>query len=112
MARALAVVAVALAAVLVTAAPFAADTGRSRPPAALSDDEKTIWMTEWVACRHESLGRLARELNLKVTANRTVQATARFFARVAERPLYDDPHQYQLAVDGCRNGILWRFFHE
>ena len=96
----------------VVSAAAAIDHGRLRPPARLNEDQKVIWMGEWVACRHQSIGELAHELHLKVPAGRTVQLIAVTIAKVAERPLYDDPHQFTLAVDGCRNGILWRFYHE
>src|SRR5581483_6138732 len=36
------------------------DRGLLRPPEQLSESAKTIWMGEWVACRHERLGRLAK----------------------------------------------------
>ncbi|HZO98383.1 MAG TPA: hypothetical protein VFB42_13565 [Gaiellaceae bacterium] len=103
----------ALAAAL-AAAPLAADLdkGRQRPPAALSLQEKVIWMGEWAACRHQSLRNLARELGLKVPAGRTPQVTAKVIAKFAEAPLWNLESEFQTAVDGCRNGILWRFYHE
>ena len=29
----------------------------------------------------------------------------------AMRFLYEDPVELAVARDGCRNGILWRFYH-
>ena len=107
----LALVLVALAAAASATASFAADTGRSRPVSSLKEADKTIWMTEWVACHRTTLHVLARELGLKVTPNHTVQTTALLFAKFAERNIYDPGHDFTTGVDGCRNGILWRFFH-
>jgi len=88
------------------------DQGRQRPPAALSDHYKALWMGEWVACRHRTLHGLAKELRLKVPAGRTPQVTAKLIAKIAEGPLWSLREEFTTAVDGCRNGILWRFYHE
>jgi hypothetical protein len=95
-------------------AAFAADMdrGRSRPPAALTDENKSIWMTEWVACRHDRLGKLAKVIGVKITSARPPQVVAEMIARKAEAPLYDIYNGFPVAVDGCRNGILWRYYHE
>jgi hypothetical protein len=103
------------ASALVAAAAFAADrdTGRLRPPAALADANKSIWMTEWVACRHDRLGKLAKLIGVKITSGRPPQVLAVLIAKKAEAPLYDsDASQLAVAIDGCRNGILWRYYHE
>jgi hypothetical protein len=94
-------------------AALAADTdkGRQRPPLALSEDAKSIWMGEWVACTHKRLGALAQEIGVKVTSGRPVQMVARLIARKAEAPLWNVDEELQTAIDGCRNGILWRFYH-
>ena len=44
----------AVTSALVVAAAVAADTdrGRQRPPAVLTESNKSVWMSEWVACRH------------------------------------------------------------
>jgi hypothetical protein len=100
---------------LVAAAAFASDrdTGRLRPPVALADAKKSIWMTEWVACRHERLGRLAKQIGIKITSGRPPQVVAVLIAKKAEAPLYDnDATELAVAIDGCRNGILWRYYHE
>ena len=99
---------------LCTSAALAADTdkGRQRPPLALSEDGKTIWMGEWAACTHKRLGALAREIGVKMTSGRPVQVLARLIARKAETPLWTvDQEQLETAIDGCRNGILWRYYH-
>jgi hypothetical protein len=96
------------------AAALATDTdrGRSRPPSALPEDSKSIWMTEWVACRHERLGKLAKVIGVKIPSGRPPQVAATLIARKAEEPLYDIYNGFAVAVDGCRNGILWRYYHE
>ena len=99
-----------LGVVLATAA-FASDQGRSRPPATLKTQEKVIWMGEWAACRHRSLRGLANELGLKVPPGRTPQVMAKIIAKTAEAPLWNLQSELITAVDGCRNGILWRYYH-
>jgi hypothetical protein len=106
-----------LAAVLgvaIAAASFAADLdkGSQRPPAKLRTPDKVIWMGEWAACRHQSLRGLANELGLKVPAGRSPQMMAKIIAKVAEAPLWNLESEFVTAVDGCRNGILWRYYHE
>jgi hypothetical protein len=88
------------------------DTGRLRPPVALSDDDKAIWMSEWVACRHVRLSKLAALIGVKIPAGRPPQVAAKLIAKKAEAPLWDIEEQLAIAVDGCRNGILWRYYHE
>jgi len=103
-----------LSAVFVTTALAARadqDTGRFTPPAKLSAHYKAVWMGEWVACKHTSLRRLAAELNLKVPAARSVQVTALIIAKTAEAPLWNIKQELDAGIDGCRNGILWRFYH-
>jgi len=105
----------AVACAVCVAAAFASDTdrGRLRPPSALADQKKSIWMTEWVACRHERLARLAKQIGIKITSSRAPQVVAILIARKAEAPLYDnDATELAVAIDGCRNGILWRYYHE
>ena len=108
------VLAAALSVVFATAAVAAAsdrDQGRQRPPAALTDHYKAVWMGEWVACGHRSLHGLAKELKLKVPAGRSPQVTAKVIAKAAEGPLWNLNEEFATAVDGCRNGILWRYYH-
>jgi hypothetical protein len=108
----------ALLGVVFAASSFAAvgETGRDRPPAKLTarltDTEKALWMGEWVACRHNRLSKLAKLVGVKVAAGRTPQMTARLIAIRAEGPLWNLEAERTIAIDGCRNGILWRFYHE
>jgi hypothetical protein len=106
----LAVLACALG--VAAASAVGADRGRDRPPARLTEDGKSVWMTEWVACRHDRLGKLAKIIGVKVTSSRTPQLIATLIAKKAEAPLYDPSTDLATAVDGCRNGILWRYYHE
>jgi hypothetical protein len=103
----------AVAFALCVSAVLAADTdkGRSRPPVALTEDGKALWMGEWVACTHKRLGALAKEIGVKVTSGRPVQVAARLIARKAETPLWNIGDELDTAIDGCRNGILWRYYH-
>ena len=110
-------VVLALAAVtfaLCASAAFASgqDQGLLRPPARLSESAKTIWMGEWVACRHERLGRLAKIIGIKIPPGRAPQVAATLIAKKAEAPLWELDSDLATAVDGCRNGILWRYYHE
>jgi hypothetical protein len=107
-----------LLAVLALAVPAAAasagvDKGRQKPPANLAEYHKTIWMSEWVACwRVRSLQQFARELKMKKPHFITPQQSARLLSVRAMRFLYEDPAELATAREGCRNGILWRFYHE
>src|SRR5689334_12906519 len=96
---------------LAAATALGADTGRSRPPTQLSEENKAVWMTEWVACRHKRLSALAKEIGVKIPSGRAPQVAALLIARKAEAPLYEFG-QIKIAIDGCRNGILWRYYHE
>lgn len=89
----------------------AADQGRKQPPARYSESNKTLWMSEWVACSHKRLASLAREIGVKVTSGTTPQTVAVRIAHKAEAPIYDIYDGFAIAVDGCRNGILWRYYH-
>ena len=91
----------------------AADHGISRPPTTLTEKRKALWMGEWAACRHKRLGALAAEIGVKIPPGRTVQVAARLIAKKAEAPLWNGiVEDLAASVDGCRNGILWRFYHE
>src|SRR4051812_15367870 len=104
----------AVASALVAAAAAAADTdkGRQRPPAALTEANKSVWMGEWVACRHKRLSALAKEIGVRVPSWRPPQVTAILIAKKAEAPLWTMREELDAAIDGCRNGILWRYYHE
>jgi hypothetical protein len=99
------------------------DRGRDKPPAKLVDNSsamkltdyyKAIWMSEWVACwRPSTMTALARELRMGPTISRvkTPQTAAQLLSIRAMRFLYEDPVEIKVARDGCRNGILWRYYN-
>ena len=96
-----------------TAASAGVDKGRSIPPAQLTNYHKAIWMSEWVACwRPLTMRALAQELKMKNLKIFNPQQGARVLSTRAMRFLYEDPAEVKSARDGCRNGILWRFYHE
>jgi hypothetical protein len=99
-------------ALVVATALASTDRGRSRPPLQLTEDNKSVWMSEWVACRHMRLSALAKEIGVKITSARPPQVLAILIAKKAEAPLYEVGEALDAAVDGCRNGILWRYYHE
>jgi len=106
----LALVALALPA---TALGAGVDKGLQRPPANLTDHHKAVWMSEWVACwRVKTLQQFARELKMPHVKIYTPQQGAQILSVRAMRFLYEDPAELKTAQDGCRNGILWRFYHE
>ena len=105
---------------VVLAASFAAsggaasaprDTGLDRPPVRLTSDQKTIWMTEWVSCWRVKMHDLSRIFHIPVESTTTPQSAARRLAKRAEFLLYETQPELVVAVDGCRNGILWRYYH-
>lgn len=87
------------------------DRGQSTPPAKLSDSNKAIWMTEWVACHHTKLGELGKSVGVKIPPGRPPQLAAKLIAQKAEPLLYDVQSELSVAIDGCQNGILWRYYH-
>ena len=100
---------------VVPAAAFGAgvDKGLSKPPARLGPYHQAIWMSEWVACwRPLTMRALARELKIPNIRIQTPQQGARTLSVRAMRFLYEDPAELKTAREGCRNGILWRFYHE
>ena len=99
-------------ALFVATALASTDRGRLRPPLQLTEENKAVWMTEWVACRHLRLSALAKEIGVKIPAGRAPQVAAILIAKKAEAPLYEVGDALVAAIDGCRNGILWRFYHE
>ena len=115
MSRSSILVLVACVALAVSSAATSAgvDKGRDKPPANLTSYHKTIWMSGWVACwRVRSLQQFARELKMKNPNFITPQQSARLLSVRAMRFLYEDPAELATAREGCRNGILWRFYHE
>src|SRR5215213_11644775 len=88
------------AALILPAASIGAgvDKGLSKPPAALTQYHKAIWMSEWVACwRPLTMRALARELKLPKLRIITPQQGARTLALRAMRFLYEDPVELQTA---------------
>jgi len=105
------VVAAVLSVAAAAAPPVGSDKGSNRPPGTLTSDQKAIWMSEWVPCWRVKLSTLSSKLHIPVKSGVTPQQAA---ARLAERAvdlLYNTPEETQAAADGCRNGILWRFYH-
>ncbi len=100
------------AALVVTTASASIDRGRLRPPPQLTESMKSVWMSEWVACRHKRLSALAKEIGVKIPSGRPPQLAAILIAKKAEPPLYEVGEQLDAALAGCRNGILWRYYHE
>ncbi|HEY4346444.1 MAG TPA: hypothetical protein VGM80_02570 [Gaiellaceae bacterium] len=103
------------------AAAVRLDRGSDRPPAAvpstagsklhLTSDGKSIWMTEWSACWHVTLNHLSKTLHIPVRAGQTPQLVAKKLATRAVFLLYETSPETFAAKDGCRNGILWRYYH-
>jgi hypothetical protein len=93
------------------AASVPRDTGLDRPPLRLTSDQKTIWMTEWVACWRVKMHALSRLFHIPVESTTTPQSAARRLAKRAEFLVYETQAELVVAVDGCRNGILWRYYH-
>src|SRR5947207_8906799 len=110
--------AVAFLLAAVTSALFVAtalasiDRGRLRPPLQLTEANKSVWMGEWVACRHKRLSALAKEIGIRIPSGRAPQVAAILIAKKAEAPLWNIQAELDVAIDGCRNGILWRYYHE
>jgi len=95
------------------AAPSAlgADRGKDRPPTRLTSDFQAIWMTEWSACWHSSLTRISRALHIPVRPGMTPQQAANKLSKRAVKWLYETREELAAGADGCRNGILWRYYH-
>ena len=85
----------------------AVDPGTDVPPAALTEDEKALWMTEWVACSRVTLASLSSALRVPVR-DETPEVAARKLSQRAMRDLYPTQAEREIGADGCRNGVLWR----
>lgn len=94
-----------------TSAAAGSDRGSDRPPAALSLDGKALWMTEWTACWHEKMGRLSAILDIPISSGVTPQTAAKKLSKRAIKDLYETKEELAIGADGCRNGILWRYYH-
>jgi hypothetical protein len=108
---ALAALIVCLVAASAAGAAATSDRGSDRPPARLDDDAKALWMTEWTACWRVSLARMSKILHTPVTSGTTPQQAARRLSKRAVRFLYETKPELATAADGCRNGVLWRYYH-
>jgi hypothetical protein len=104
-----ALISVALAGATVAGA--AIDKGSDRPPGLLTEDGKSIWMTEWTACWRLPMGKMSKILHIPVKPGMTPQQAASKLARRAVYLLYETTPETNAAADGCRNGILWRYYH-
>ena len=111
--RGLSVAALFALALLATTAAQASsvDRGSDRPPERLTDDAKSIWMTEWTACWRTTMAHMSKVLHIPVKAGMTPQLAARVLANRAVFLLYETTPETTAAADGCRNGILWRYYH-
>jgi hypothetical protein len=94
-----------------TIAVASIDRGSDRPPGRLTDDSKSIWMTEWTACWRLPMGKMSKILHIPVRPGMTPQQAAEKLANRAVLLLYETTPETLAASDGCRNGILWRYYH-
>jgi hypothetical protein len=94
-----------------TIAVASIDRGSDRPPGRFDDDSKSIWMTEWTSCWRLPLGKMSSILHIPVKAGMSPQQAANKLARRAVYLLYETTPETVAAADGCRNGILWRYYH-
>lgn len=92
-------------------AALATDHGKDRPPTTLTSDFQAIWMTEWSACWTSSLHRISNALHIPVKPGMTPQQAASKLSKRAVKFLYNTSEELAAGADGCRNGILWRFYH-
>ena len=87
------------------------DHGRDQPPAVLTSDFQSIWMTEWTACWRTPMARISKVLHIPVRSGMTPQQAATKLSKRAVKWLYETREELAAGADGCRNGILWRFYH-
>ena len=106
-------IAAALGIFALAAAPaaFGVDRGKDRPPATLTEDFQAIWMTEWSACWTSSMKRISNALHIPVKSGMTPQQAANKLSKRAVKFLYETTPELKAGADGCRNGILWRYYH-
>jgi hypothetical protein len=107
----LAVLLGAVLATSLTAGAATIDKGSDSPPGKLSSDAKAIWMTEWVACWRVSMSDLSKVLRVPVRSGATPQQAAKKLAHRAVFLLYETEPELVVGADGCRNGILWNYYH-
>jgi hypothetical protein len=87
------------------------DKGSDRPPRTLTEDGKSIWMTEWSACWRVKMSHISSVLHVRIESGMTPQQAAKKLANRAVFLLYETRPELVAAADGCRNGILWRYYH-
>jgi hypothetical protein len=92
-------------------AAFGQDRGKDRPPVSLTEDFQAIWMTEWSACWTSSMTRISHALHISVKSGMTPQQAANKLSKRAVKFLYETTPELKAGADGCRNGILWRYYH-
>jgi hypothetical protein len=111
---------VALAVPGAAVASAGADKGTDRPPASLTangkalsltSEAKALWMTEWAACWHEKMGHLSALFHIPIRSTDTPQVAAKKLSKRAMKDLYETQEEIAIGADGCRNGILWRYYH-
>ena len=90
---------------------FGVDRGKDRPPTNLTEDFQAIWMTEWSACWTSSMKRISNALHIPVKSGMTPQQAANKLSKRAVKFLYETTPELRAGADGCRNGILWRYYH-
>jgi hypothetical protein len=90
---------------------FGVDRGKDRPPTTLTEDFQAIWMTEWSACWTSSMKRISNALHIPVKSGMTPQQAANKLSKRAVKFLYETTPELRAGADGCRNGILWRYYH-
>jgi hypothetical protein len=110
-ARAIISAALCISALATAPAAFAVDRGKDRPPRNLTSDFQAIWMTEWSACWTSSMTRISHALHIPVGSGMTPQQAAGKLSRRAVKFLYETTPELRAGADGCRNGILWRYYH-
>ena len=66
---------------------------------------------EWTACWHERMSRLSAILSVPIKPGYTPQIAARKLSKRAMKDLYQTQRELEIGADGCRNGILWRYYH-
>jgi len=117
--------AVMLATTLTTSASATSQVDRGRPlrsvPSWFRGQERTIWRTEWQVVAGAPMRQLARDPDVRLSQGtlRSWLAVSPQYAaqRLAHRIETGDAgagwtgYQLEAAIDGCRNGILWSYYH-
>lgn len=98
------------------------DRGRpySKPPARYQGEAREIWKVEWTVCGGDTMQGLARDPDVRLSL-RTLRAWLAISPQYAARRLAYfiesgdggggwTGHNFNAAVDGCRNGILYVFY--